>query len=92
MLLKHPESWHAVVRTTTVEPLQVTDFFISVRDDNFAAFDYRDASLCTKLEEREMTLYTESGFERAGLVVDAGVNNSRIVPRLLRSELLIFFD
>jgi hypothetical protein len=39
-----------------------------------------------------MTLYAESGFERAGLVVDAGVNNSRIVPRLLRSELLIFFD
>src|SRR5437667_1293814 len=67
-------------------------FLLARRDDDFAATFVRDAVFLTKAIHRFPTFRTQFGFQRTGLVVKAGVNDTAVVSRLMGAETRFGFE
>jgi hypothetical protein len=70
-----------------LELLQARELDVVGRDDQLSATLARDLALLAIRIQLARAFDTQTGLQRAGLVVDAGVNNPRVVARLVGSDL-----
>ena len=81
------QAWHSVGLRPAVQLLQARELGGVGRDDHLSALLVRDAPLGAVLVELASALHAKARLERAGLVVDAGVDHARAVAGLMRSHL-----
>ena len=72
-----------------VEPCQVA---LVRRDDDLAAALRRDPVLLAVGVQRPASLHAQSRFQRAGGVVDPGVDDAAVVPRLVCGDPVLLLE
>ena len=81
------QAGHAVGLAAALELVQAVQLGGVGRDDHLAAALVRDAPLLAVLVHLARALDAQAGLERAGRVVDAGVDHAGVVAGLMRADL-----
>lgn len=82
----------AVLESALVEIFKEREFGLVASDDHFAADVILESVLATELDHGLAAGFGEPGFETAGLVVDARVDDAGVATGLVLSQLLLFFE
>jgi len=82
----HPQARHAVGGAALQEPVEPRQLGLVGRDDHLADRLVRDAVLGAEVAQAAHARDAQARPQRAGRVVDAGVHDAAVVPRLVAGD------
>ena len=88
--LEDAQSRHAICDPALMQLLQTWNFFRAGSDHQLAALLERDSLLLTEAFHGRGPGHAIPRFQRAGFVVETGVDDSAVVPRLMSSNVIFF--
>ena len=83
---------HAVRDAALVEILEARQFVLLGRDDHLADHVVGDAVLLAEVDQLLLAGHAEARFQRAGRVVDAGVQDAAVMAGLMLADLALFLQ
>jgi len=86
------EAGQAVSFSALAEVFEAGEFVRMGGDDDFATDLVGDVVFAAELYHGRGTGYAEAGFQRAGLVIDAGVDDAAVVSALVAGDAVFFFE
>src|SRR5437773_471058 len=86
------ELFNAVSRTAELERLEIGDVMLVAGDDELAAARVRNAVPSAELVQQVAALDAEPRLERAGRIVDAGMNHTAVVCARVQTSARMSFD
>ena len=81
-----PQSRHAVLGGRTFERVEPAELGLIERNNELPAFHIVDVVLGTELPKKPHAAPAQLSFQTPWLVVDAGMDDTRVVARLMRGE------
>ncbi|GAB2526782.1 hypothetical protein GCM10027267_24420 [Paramicrobacterium agarici] len=83
---EHSHSRNTIAHGSVEDVLQPPLFKAVERYDKFAALDEWQTSIAAELSQKSTASPTQPSLETTGLIVEPCVDDSRIVPGLMRSS------
>ena len=87
-----PQAGDPVRMPTALELVEPRQLVVARGDDDLAAALGRDAALVAVLVQQPRALDAQPRLERAGRVVDAGVDHAAVAPRLVHPDLAFLLE
>jgi hypothetical protein len=85
------EAFEAVLLAADFEVTQALDFGFGGGDDDFSANLMGDGVLAAEVGHEPDSAHGEAGFQRAGFVVEAAVEDAAVVRALVAAGAILFF-
>ena len=85
------ETFEAVLGSTLLEIVKSGDFGVFCGDDHFPADFMGDSVFAAELGHEPNPAHGEAGLQRAGLVVEAAVEDAAVVRALVAARAVLFF-